>query len=389
MANGSPLPNWLSFDPNTATFSGTPSNWDVGTISIKAVASDAPANDVSNTFNLTVTNSSNTPPTLANNNSLLVSEGATAAITPNLLLVEDADGDAIAHTASTLPASGTRKLNNTPLSAGGTFTQADIAAGNLSYTHSGDETTSDSFSFTATDGGSSTGETIFTFSVTAVNDAPALTATPVTLTGISEDPTTNNGDAVNIAAITSKISHPDAGALKGIAVTAVDNSNVKWHYTTNGTTWQDFSATVGAVANLGTGARLLSATATNKIRFVRNPDDSGSAGNITFRAWDTTTGTNGGTADTTANGGATAFSSATVTATLTVSPVNDAPSFTKGANQTVTANAGAQTVAGWATGISAGPAKEAQQETISSPLPRPIRGRTTLSTGERTQIALS
>jgi hypothetical protein len=41
---------------------------------------------------------------------------------------------------------------------------------------------------------------------------------------------------------------------------------------------------------------------------------------------------------------------------IMVSPVNDAPGFTKGANQTVKRNSGAQSVSGWATSISAGPA---------------------------------
>jgi CSLREA domain-containing protein len=45
---------------------------------------------------------------------------------------------------------------------------------------------------------------------------------------------------------------------------------------------------------------------------------------------------------------------------LTVTPVNDAPSFTKGADQTVLEDAGPQTVADWATGISPGPNEAAQ-----------------------------
>jgi hypothetical protein len=44
------------------------------------------------------------------------------------------------------------------------------------------------------------------------------------------------------------------------------------------------------------------------------------------------------------------------TVSITVNAVNDAPSFTKGADQTVTAGTGAKTVAGWATAISPGPA---------------------------------
>ena len=53
--------------------------------------------------------------------------------------------------------------------------------------------------------------------------------------------------------------------------------------------------------------------------------------------------------------------SATATVSLTVNPVNDAPSFTKGADQTVDEDAGAQCVSGWATAISAGPANESGQ----------------------------
>ena len=46
---------------------------------------------------------------------------------------------------------------------------------------------------------------------------------------------------------------------------------------------------------------------------------------------------------------------------ITVNPVNDVPSFTKGADQTVNEDAGAQSVSGWATAISAGPANESGQ----------------------------
>jgi VCBS repeat-containing protein len=49
------------------------------------------------------------------------------------------------------------------------------------------------------------------------------------------------------------------------------------------------------------------------------------------------------------------------TVTITVNAVNDAPSFTKGPNQTVNEDAGAQTVNPWATGISRGPANESGQ----------------------------
>src|SRR5207249_920485 len=61
----------------------------------------------------------------------------------------------------------------------------------------------------------------------------------------------------------------------------------------------------------------------------------------------------------TANGGQ--DTSAPQTFTITVNSVNDVPSFTKGPDQTVSVNAGAQTVTNWATNISAGPSNESSQ----------------------------
>ena len=61
----------------------------------------------------------------------------------------------------------------------------------------------------------------------------------------------------------------------------------------------------------------------------------------------------------TTNGGV--DTSASQTFTITVNSVNDVPSFTKGADQTVNNNAGAQSVPNWATNISRGPANESGQ----------------------------
>ena len=47
--------------------------------------------------------------------------------------------------------------------------------------------------------------------------------------------------------------------------------------------------------------------------------------------------------------------------TITIAPVNDAPDFTAGTDQGALEDAGAQTVAGWASGITPGPAGEAGQ----------------------------
>ncbi|MBA2457757.1 MAG: cadherin-like domain-containing protein [Gemmatimonadales bacterium] len=53
--------------------------------------------------------------------------------------------------------------------------------------------------------------------------------------------------------------------------------------------------------------------------------------------------------------------SAPATVGITVRPVNDPPSFTRGPDQIASVAAGGQSVPGWATGIAAGPANEAGQ----------------------------
>ena len=49
------------------------------------------------------------------------------------------------------------------------------------------------------------------------------------------------------------------------------------------------------------------------------------------------------------------------TVNITVTGVNDVPSFTAGANQSFVEDSGAHSVPGWATAISAGPANESTQ----------------------------
>ncbi len=65
IANGNALPAWLSFDAATGTFSGTPANGDVGTVSVRVTATDTVGASVSDVFDLGVINT-NDAPTLAN-----------------------------------------------------------------------------------------------------------------------------------------------------------------------------------------------------------------------------------------------------------------------------------------------------------------------------------
>ncbi len=64
LADGSALPVWLSFNPSTGTFSGTPGYRDVGNLTIRITATDGSNASVSTTFGLTV-NNSNLPPVVS------------------------------------------------------------------------------------------------------------------------------------------------------------------------------------------------------------------------------------------------------------------------------------------------------------------------------------
>lgn len=157
-----------------------------------------------------------------------------------------------------------------------------------------------------------------------INSAPTLTPVAPNLTGIVEDPTTNNGDLVSTL-IGNAIADVDPEALRGIAVTAVDNTNGTWEYSTdNGLNWTAFGTPSTAAV------RLLAADANNRIRFVPNANYSASA-TITYQAWDGTRGTNGSTVDISVAdriGGITAFSTGSDTAAIAVSAVADAPTLT-------------------------------------------------------------
>lgn len=119
---------------------------------------------------------------------------------------------------------------------------------------------------------------------------------------------------VDLAGPLSNVSDVDSGTRLGIAITAADTSHGTWFYsTTGGSTW----LALGLVGNAS--ARLLAADAATRLFFKPNAGFKGLLPTaITFRAWDRTTGTNGSSVSTNANGGTAPFSLAVDTASLSV-----------------------------------------------------------------------
>ncbi len=152
------------------------------------------------------------------------------------------------------------------------------------------------------------------------NNAPVLNGAN-NLASIDEDDTASPGTLVSDL-ISGQVTD-DSGSLGGIAVTAVDGTNGNWQYTTDGSTWND----VGSVSD--SFALLLASDANTRLRFVPAANFNGTISPaVTFRAWDQTDGTVGAKADTSTNGGSTAYSSATASSALVVNAVNDAPTVT-------------------------------------------------------------
>jgi len=151
--------------------------------------------------------------------------------------------------------------------------------------------------------------------VTAVNDAPVLDTDAPVLTSLTEDERGSAGHSVSEWLV--GMSDVDGGALQGMAITGLNSGNGAWEYSTDGGgTWH-------AVGTVSEDSALLLRD-TDKVRFVPDGKNETTA-SFTYRAWDRSTGSAGGHADTSANGGDTAFSTGRNTASIVVTPVNDAP----------------------------------------------------------------
>ena len=226
---------------------------------------------------------------------------------------------ALEDTALTIVLSGSDDQNSpltfaiaTPPTSGsvGAITPVSPNSAQVIYTPGADFNGADAFAFTVNDGDLSSAPATVSIAVAAVNDAPEFTGVNGTIY--------ENGGAQSITVASAIIAGPPDEAAQGLTFEITANSN------------PGLFASAPTIAADGT----LTATPV--------ADTLGSA-NLTVVLRD-----NGGTA----NGGVDV--SAPQTIVLTVDDVNDAPSFVAGPNQTVAEDAGAQTVANWATAISDG-----------------------------------
>lgn len=169
---------------------------------------------------------------------------------------------------------------------------------------------------------------------TPVNDAPVLDSSKSpALTSLAQSGAAPTGavgtlvsalaDSADVLGGLDNITDVDSVSV-GVAIVGYDSVNLTCYYSTNGgSVW----TLLGAVS--ATSARLLAADADNRIYC-----NSGAAGTyataLTIRAWDLTSGADGGVASTAANGGSTAYSVATDTVSLAVTTAAAPTGFTSG-----------------------------------------------------------
>ncbi|PUE44384.1 hypothetical protein B9Z47_18225, partial [Limnohabitans sp. 2KL-1] len=158
-----------------------------------------------------------------------------------------------------------------------------------------------------------------TFNVAPVNDAPILADTSLNLSAVIQGSAVPAGAVgVLVSTLVGGVTDIDAGAVKGIAITGFNSAKGQLYFSTNGgTNWTEITSASEA------SARLLKADTDNRVYFKAAAGTQGTVADaLTFRAWDSTTGTDGLTGNTTTNGGTTAFSTTTDTVSdYVVAPV--------------------------------------------------------------------
>ena len=202
------------------------------------------------------------------------------------------------------------------------ITPINATSASVDYTPNADYFGADSFDFMVNDGLANSIPATVTLDITPVNDAPLFTAGADVMVIKDIGPQTISAWATGIA-----------------AGPANESSQILTFNVTNNTNPGLFAASGAPAVDPLTG----------DLTFENEPDINGTA-IITLELMD-----DGGIA----NGGM--DTSAPQMFTIDIGAVNDPPNFTAGADPTVLEDAGAQTIAAWATALSPGPPDEAGQ----------------------------
>lgn len=236
--------------------------------------------------------------------------------------------------------------------ARGTLGALNAALASLSYRGSADRTGADALDLRVDDlghtgsGGAKTADDVAPIVVTAVNDAPVNTVPGAQTTAEDTTLTLSGSNALTVADVDAATLQVTLSAVNGTLTLAG----------TTGLTVTDGTGTNDPAMTF-TGTKAAINTALDGLQLRPAADHHGSAELRIVTSDSGATGSGGIQTD-------------TDDVAITVTPVNDAPSFTQGPNQSGIANTGTDgqatpyTIDPWATAISAGPGESDQTVTF-------------------------
>ncbi len=209
---------WLSFNAGTRTFSGTPLNADVGTVTITVTADDGNGGTVSDTFDIVISNS-NDAPTVANPiPDQIATEDTPFTFTFAANTFADIDvGDTLTYTSD---ASGWLSFNAATRTFTGTPLNADVGTVTITVT--------------ADDGNGGTVSDTFDIVISNTNDAPIGSVTIDNMTPVEGDTLAVSNSLADADGLSGPISYQ--WFLDGVAIGGE-----------TGTTYTTVQADVGGV----------------------------------------------------------------------------------------------------------------------------------------------
>ncbi|OAN51297.1 Calx-beta domain-containing protein [Magnetospirillum moscoviense] len=257
--------------------------------------------------------------------------------------VSSTSGSLASITVTSLPSNGTLRLGGTEVSDGDVITVANL--GNLNFTPSQDYNGPVSFSWFATTAGDvDTDVADVVIEVESLNDAPIVGGTPEAVSVTESDPNPVGqivGDLVLPAFSDAGENSDDMNALAGIAITGLSTAitDGAWQYRVAGTsTWVNLRS---AGDGHGSNADPIFLAIDDEVRFVPSPGKTSISGGVTAYLIDTsidnfTSGrqttydlsvlnSEDSGINVTGRGGSTPFSHTTITLTVSISGLNDAP----------------------------------------------------------------
>ena len=171
MTDGSALPTWLSFDAAAQTFSGIPTNLDVGVLNVQVTSTDTGGLGTSSAFNLNVMNVNDAP--IANADSGTATEdGGPVLLAAASLLTNDTDPDFIHGDVLNI-------IGVSQAASGAAVSLVNGAAqydpGTLFQLLAQGQTATDTFGYTVSDMAGATSNADISMTITGVNDAPVTT----------------------------------------------------------------------------------------------------------------------------------------------------------------------------------------------------------------------